>query len=54
MTRRQIPPFGFRMRPEIKEEVQQEAQKNRHSINTELEMLVEEALACRRKRKARA
>lgn len=53
MNRREIAPFGFRMRPEVKEAAKEEAERNRRSLNTELELLVEESLE-RRKQQGRA
>ncbi|ATH82813.1 hypothetical protein CO724_17180 [Ectopseudomonas mendocina] len=49
MKRRDISPFGFRIRPEVKEAAQREANKNRRSLNSELELLVEEGLDGRKK-----
>lgn len=51
MNRRDIAPFGFRMRPEVKEAAKNEAQLNRRSLNTELELLVEEGLECRKQKR---
>ncbi|MCY1456539.1 hypothetical protein D9M71_737640 [compost metagenome] len=48
MTRRNIQPFGFRIRQDVKEAAKAEAERNRRSLNTELEMLVEEGLAWRK------
>ena len=41
MNRREIAPFGFRIRPEVKEAAKEQAERNRRSLNTELELLVE-------------
>lgn len=49
MNRREIAPFGFRIRPEVKEAAKEEAERNRRSLNTELELLVEEGLERRKK-----
>ena len=50
MKRRSIAPFGFRMSPDVKEAAKLEADMNRRSLNTELELLVEEGLEWRRKK----
>ncbi|MBK3797539.1 hypothetical protein CXF92_18535 [Pseudomonas sp. Choline-3u-10] len=48
MNRREIAPFGFRIRPEVKEAAKEQAERNRRSLNTELELLVEEGLERRK------
>lgn len=54
MNKRNINPFGFRISPELKEAAKEEALRNRHSLNTELEMLVEEGLKWRQMQKQQA
>ena len=44
MKKRDINPFGLRLPPALREKVEQEARKYRHSLNTEIEMLIEEGL----------
>lgn len=51
MTRREIPAFALRLRPVVKERVRRHAEENRRSMNTEIEMLLEEALDVREKRR---
>jgi hypothetical protein len=47
MKKRDIAPFGLRLSPEIKEMAKSEAGRNRHSMNTEIEMLIEDGLKWR-------
>ena len=46
--------FSIRVRPEVAEEVRANAAAARRSLNREIELYVEEALARRRDRAARA
>lgn len=47
MKKRDITPFGLRLQPLLKERVRGEAAKNRRSMNTETEMLIEEGFKWR-------
>ncbi|MFG5862700.1 Arc family DNA-binding protein [Metapseudomonas sp. CR1201] len=54
MNKRRISPFAFRISPEVKAKAKAEADRNRRSLNTELELLVEEALECRQQKEQAA
>lgn len=47
MKKRDINPFGLRMSPSLREQADAEAKKHRHSLNTEIEMLIEDGLKWR-------
>lgn len=47
MNVRKINPFGLRLQPEIKKKAEQEAHKNRRSLNAELGLLIEEGFKWR-------
>lgn len=47
MKKRSITPFGLRLQPDLKERARLEATKNRRSMNTEIEILIEEGLKWR-------
>lgn len=47
MKTRAINPFGLRMQPDLKERAKSEAERNRHSMNTEIEMLIEDGFRWR-------
>lgn len=42
---KQIPPFGLRLPPEVKDELEKLAEKNRRSLNAEITVRLEENLA---------
>lgn len=54
MKKREITPFGLRLRPALKEKAKDEADRNRHSMNTELEMLIEDGFKWREKQSGQA
>lgn len=54
MKKREINPFGLRLRPALKEKAKDEADRNRHSMNTELEMLIEDGFKWREKQSGQA
>jgi hypothetical protein len=41
---KQIPPFGLRLPPELKEELERLAEQNRRSLNAELIVRLEESV----------
>lgn len=47
MKKREIAPFGLRLQPALKEKAKSEAERNRHSMNTELETLIEDGFRWR-------
>lgn len=47
MKKRDIMPFGLRLPPTLKEKAKSEAERNRHSMNTEIEMLIEDGFKWR-------
>lgn len=47
MKKREINPFGLRLHPDLREKAQRQAATNRHSLNTEIEMLIEDGLKWR-------
>lgn len=47
MRKREIKPFGLRLQPALKERARDEAERNRHSMNTEIEMLIEDGFRWR-------
>ncbi|HCK4344803.1 TPA: Arc family DNA-binding protein [Pseudomonas aeruginosa] len=47
---RRIAPFPLRLREEVRGEAEAEASKNRRSLNSEISLLVEEGLACRKQK----
>lgn len=47
MKTRTINPFGLRLQPENKERAKAEAERNRRSLNAELEVLIEEGFRWR-------
>lgn len=54
MKRRDITPFGLRMQPELREKAKSEAEQNRRSMNTEIEMLIEDGFRWREMQKRQA
>ena len=52
MTMRRIAPYPLRLPPEVKQRVDDEARRNRRSMNAEIGLLIEEALDARAKRSA--
>ena len=56
MKKRDIKPFGLRLKEALKEDLRNEATRNRHSMNTEAEMLIEDGFKWRemQDRQARA
>lgn len=44
---RKINPFGLRLAAQVKERAQEEANRNRRSLNTELGLLIEEGFKWR-------
>lgn len=44
---RKISPFGLRLAAQVKERAQEEANRNRRSLNTELGLLIEEGFKWR-------
>lgn len=51
MKKRDIPPFGLRLSPPLKKRTKDEAERNRHSMNTEIELLIEDGFTLREMRK---
>lgn len=49
---RQIKPYPLRLRSEVKQRVDDEARRNRRSMNAEIGLLIEEALNARAKQSA--
>lgn len=47
MKRRDITPFSLRLQSWVKERARAEADRNRRSMNTEIEILIEEGLKWR-------
>jgi len=47
MKKRDIMPFGLRLQPPLKARAKREAELNRHSMNTELELLIEDGFKLR-------
>lgn len=47
MKKRDIKPFGLRLKESLKDDLRQEALRNRHSMNTEAEMLIEDGFKWR-------
>ncbi len=47
MKRRDITPFGLRLQPALRKRAKCEAEQNRHSMNTEIEMLIEDGFRWR-------
>lgn len=41
---KQIPPFGLRMPPEVKEEIERLAEQNRRSLNAEIVVRLEQSI----------
>ena len=41
---KQIPPFGLRMPPEVKEQIEKLAEQNRRSLNAEIVVRLEESI----------
>ncbi len=54
MKKREIMPFGLRMQPELRKKAEEEARQNRHSLNTEVEMLIEDGLKWRAEKQSQA
>lgn len=54
MKKRDIIPFGLRLPPTLKETTKIEAERNRHSMNTEIELLIEDGFKWRGVQKAQA
>lgn len=54
MKKRDIIPFGLRLPPPLKEITKIEAERNRHSMNTEIELLIEDGFKWRGVQKAQA
>ncbi|WP_423773963.1 Arc family DNA-binding protein [Aquipseudomonas alcaligenes] len=51
---KRITPYPLRLSETTRQAAEQEAEKNRRSLNSELTLLIEEALESRRKRRPRA
>lgn len=51
MKKRDIMSFGLRLPPLLKEKAKNEAERNRHSMNTELELLIEDGFKWREMQK---
>jgi len=49
MEKRQIASYPLRLDPHVRAKAQEEANRNRRSLNTELSVLIEEALNVRAK-----
>lgn len=49
---RSITPYPLRLPPEVKQRVDDEARRNRRSMNAEIGLLIEEALDARAKKSA--
>lgn len=49
---RDISPYPLRLQPSVKQRVDDEARRNRRSMNAEIGLLIEEALDARAKRSA--
>ncbi|GAD62646.1 Arc family DNA-binding protein [Aquipseudomonas alcaligenes] len=54
MKKRDINPFGLRLAPDLRERVEDQAGKHRHSLNTEIEMLIEDGLRWRESQEKQA
>lgn len=54
MKKRDIKPFGLRLEPALKEKAQHEACLQRHSMNTEIEMLIEDGFRWREQQRKQA
>ncbi|SFB46215.1 hypothetical protein [Azotobacter beijerinckii] len=54
MKKRDIVPFGLRLQPPLKERAKREAELNRHSMNTEFELLIEDGFKWREMQKKQA
>ncbi len=47
MKKRDIKPFGLRLKESLKEDLRAEAERHRRSMNTEAEMLIEDGFKWR-------
>jgi len=54
VKKRDITPFGLRLDPEKKDRVKSEAQAHRHSMNTEIDMLIEDGFRWRETQRKQA
>lgn len=54
MKKRDITPFGLRLPAALKEKAKFEADQNRHSMNTEIEMLIEDGFRWREQKARQA
>lgn len=54
MKKRDIPPFGLRLSPPLKKRTKAEAERNRRSMNTEIELLIEDGFKWREMRERQA
>lgn len=54
MNKRDIKPFGLRLKESLKEDLRHEAERNRHSMNTEAEMLIEDGFRWREMKRKQA
>ncbi len=54
MKKRDISPFGLRLQPAMKERAKSEAERNRHSMNTEIELLMEDGFKWREMKQKQA
>lgn len=54
MKRREIKPFGLRLKESLKEALRNEAERLRHSMNTEAEMLIEDGFKWREMQRKQA